>query len=659
MERFHTTGGLPPRRKVRKTTSRRTLTTRIPFQERDFIAWDGEGDTEKDTYILFGCSRGDTVSSNSLRATECFDLLIKCAQKYPDTIHCAFAFDYDVTMMCASLPEERRKQLVKNGVTWFNHYRIEYRPKKWFTLTDREQNVRIQIYDMFSFFTCSALKAWSEYLPDEPVYQEVVAGKDLRSTFAYRDIKMIRRYMMLELELYVKLITKLRILLAELGVHPRGWYGPGAVASSVMRKFGIKKWMDRELPDEVIQASQHAYFGGRFEQFYTGRYDGPVYTADIRSAYPDALRRMPALAGGIWDHLHYSTDYPRRTPCVDFSLYKVRYYKGETPDALFSPSPLPLRDARHCVHYPNHVVGWYWGVEVNAAIDGLEPGDRLIIDEAWEFVPANVDLPFQFMEELYHQRQIWKDAKNPIQYAAKLVLNSMYGKLAQRVGWNRKLHTSPTWHQLEWAGFTTAYCRAMIYRAICQNKHTVIAVETDGIFSMVPLSLGEDRKRLGDWEYDQFDGLIYVQSGVYWKREPLGYPLELDYGWTKVKVRGFGPGDLRYDHVMDNLPTLTTLVADTRRFSALRAFWNKPELTHWIEAHRMVVWGGGGKRHHNEELCPKCLGVNIDFHPLAISYPTGGVSVKHVLPWRDDNVNPWWSIADAYDLIQLPTHSTI
>lgn len=644
-----------PLPRVRKGTPRKR-TDSVPFRERPFVAWDGEGDTERDTYILFGCSAGHEISSPSLRFTECADLMMRVARMHPNTIHVAFAFDYDVTMMCASLPESKRYQLAKEGHTWFNHYRIEYRSKKWFVVTDRDTRTTLRIFDGFSFFACSAMKAWADYLPDEDIFHEVVAGKRDREFFRYDQLPTIRKYMRLELKLYVKLFERLRALLAQLNVFPRGWYGPGAVASAVMTKFGIRKAMDRELPTDVIVASQHAYFGGRFEQFHAGRYDGTIYTADIRSAYPHALRQMPTLAGGVWQHRDYPTSRPYEARCLDFSLYKVSYRKNTTHSSLFTPSPLPFRDVRHCVHYPNHVVGWYWGVEVNAAIDGLHADDTLDLLEAWEFIPATHERPFQFIEDLFIQRQQWKNERNPVQHAAKLVMNSIYGKLAQRVGWNRETMKPPTWHQLEWAGFTTAYCRAMVYRAICQNPHAVVAVETDGLFSTQPLSLGEDAKRLGDWESDTLQGLIYIQSGVYWKRRDLGYDVTDEYGWDKVKIRGMAPGDIPFERAMEALPTLADLTADTHRFAALKGYWNKPTLAHWLDTERHIVWGGGGKRHHNDELCPKCLGdESLAMHPLTISAPHGGESIRHVLPWRDIDPNPWWVIADAHIAISLPT----
>lgn len=631
MREPYTVADEAPAQRVRKATPRKQLNTKnIPFKDRPFIAWDGEGDTKRDKYILFGCSKGDEISSPSLTALECFRLLIDVTEKYPHHINVAFAFDYDVTMMIRSLPIERQMELAKEGLTFFHEWRIEYRPKKWFVVTDRLRKKSARVFDIFTFFACSALKAWNEYLPEESILKEVIDGKAGRVNFAYEDLDEIRVYMQLELELYRKLAEKLRRLLAEMGVYPSGWYGPGAVAGAVMRKFDIRKAMCRELPDEVIVASQHAYFGGRFEQFYTGLYHGRVYQYDIRSAYPAALRMVPTLADGEWVRRDYSSEEAPQS-CIDFSLYRVRYIASDNDTSLFTPSPFPYRDELHRVHYPNSVTGWYWGVEVNAALSS--PNGRVEFLEAYEFYPADDSKPFAFIEQLFTQRQKWKDEGNPVQLAAKLVLNSMYGKLAQRVGWRIKTNEPPTWHQLEWAGFATSYCRAMMYRAISQNPDAVIAVETDGLFMTAPIDTGEDRRRLGDWESAEYRGIVYVQSGMYWLKEhDTGVPSQ---DWTKAKSRGFSVGNITLDEMLGKVDTLEPLQATTHRFLSLKAYAGKENLATWRDNTAFAMWGGAGKRFHNWELCPKCNGADTGLHHLIITFPIGGESVKHVLPWRD------------------------
>lgn len=608
----------------------RTFTKNKPF-----IAWDGEGEHLKDTkgkYLLFGASTGDDISSPALRASECFALMIKVAQENPGCIHMAFAFNYDVSMIVESLPLRVKEKIAQGVPVWWKNYRIENLSRKWFKLHDKTTGTSITIYDVFTFFACSALQAWKEYLPEEEDLAVVIQGKGSRSSFTYDDLPFLREYMHKELHLYVKLVEKLRFLLQQLDVKPRGWYGPGAVASAFLTQRGIKDHMNRGLPDEVIQASQHAYFGGRFEQFRAGLYNGTVWKSDIRSAYPHALRHVPSLSSGTWVH---RTDLSTLADnIIPFSLYRVQYIGAGNPDTLEfhqQISPLPYRDFRGLIHYPREVSGWYWGIELLSALKHSSQGEITIL-EAWEY-RDNGERPFAFIEPLFRQRNKWKKERNPVQLAVKLCLNSLYGKLAQRVGWKEETGDPPTWHQLEWAGFATAYCRSMVYDAMAYNPDSIIAVETDGIFSTEPLDLPDDNSLLGDWEVETYDGIAYVQSGVY-------VLCELGHLWRGRKMRGFSRGDFAVFDVLSSADSLSAISASTHRFAALKAYWNDKRHTQWIDNTHSIVWGGGGKRAHNDGLCRRCLKLDTanrdGMHDCYIT-SGGGQSEKHILPWRTDN----------------------
>ena len=613
---------------------------------RPFIAWDGEGEHAKNVkgkYLLFGASTGEDISSSTpergLRATECFELMIRVKQHNPDAIHVAFAFNYDVSMIVESLPTKVKERIAQGKSVWYGKYRIENLTRKWFKLYDKSTGTSITIFDIFTFFGCSALQAWKEYLPDEPDLALVIEGKSKRNVFTHSDLPYLRKYMHRELQLYAKLIDKLRLLLLELDVKPRGWYGPGAAASAFLTQHKIKEHMSRDLPDAVIQASQHAYFGGRFENFRTGIYYGKVYKSDIRSAYPHALRHVPSLQNGEWFHYTNTAMDPRferHEHLLDFSLYRVSYRGNGNPDSLEfhnTISPFPYRDFRGLIHYPRSVDGWYWGVEVKAALKHAQPGE-VIVHEAWEFHEENERIrPFAFIEPLFQQRAKWKREGNPVQLAAKLCLNSIYGKLAQRIGWNEEKNEPPTWHQLEYSGFATAYCRAMVYDAMATDPNSIIAVETDGIFSTRPLPLPTDNKQLGDWEVETYDGVAYVQSGVY-------VLCELNHLWRSRKMRGFSRGDFAVGDVLSKASKLINIDASTHRFAALKAYWNDDRHTQWIDNTHQLVWGGGGKRIHDEDLCRTCLGssdrIPDGMHDCYIG-SNGGQSEKHILPWREDN----------------------
>lgn len=604
---------------------------KLPFSERPFIAWDGEGEHtpgERGKYILFGCSTGQDISGPSLRASECFELLLSVSAQQPDAIHVAYAFNYDVAMMCNSLPVEVWQRLADEGMVRWRSYTIRFFPRKWFSVRCSATGRSIKVYDIFTFFLTSALKAWQQYLPDEPVLKIVHEGKAGRLDFSYSSLDFIREYMHHELVLYEKLATRLRELLAEIDVHPKGWHGPGAVAQALLALNNVGEALSRSLPERVARASQHAYFGGPFEQYCAGQYTGPVYAYDIRSAFPHGLRQVPNIARGRWTH----TTGNRHVP--SYSLCRVEYRRTHGHDGLLLPGMLPHRDRLHRISYPLDTDGWYWGVEVQAVLDTLPPDVTLHIHEMWIFEPDDPgDKPLAFINDLYHQRMEWKNEGNPVEYATKVGLNSLYGKLAQRVG--HKNGQPPQWHQLEYAGYCVAVTRALIRRAVQQKPWAVIAVQADALYTTEPLDLPLS-DNLGDWEMEQYDGIMYVQSGVYW--------LARDGKWEKQKIRGFGVGEVSVVDAENAVTDLSPITANTTRFIGIKAARGEDAvLSQWMEAPRELEWGGGGKRMHNAELCPKCTGSGDQMHRLVISRPVpGDFSHKHVLPWIDEEINPFW-----------------
>lgn len=602
----------------------------VAFKDRKFIAWDGEGRNRigrSQAYMLFGNSEGGEISGRDLGTDECLSLIVKTGFEHPNRIHVWYGGNYDVNMILKDVPKKRLEELNKTKTTKYKQWIIENLPRKWFRVYDKVNKINVKIYDVVSFFNCIFIEAVSEYLGDREELKIVETGKAGRNTFRYRDLESkVRPYMRLELILLVDLMTRLRNLLASIGVHPTSWHGPGAIATKLLQNHGLRDVLTQNLPEGVKLASQYAYFGGHVEPFKTGYYDKSVYSYDIRGAYPYAMSTMPNISKGLW----IQKEYPalRHTSMVDdFGLYKCRY-RGDVErtfsDGILEMHPFPYRDSKNRIHYPTKVEGWYWGVEVNAAIT---VGDYVEIDEAWVFVEDDpTDRPFAWINELYERRMIWKREGNPAQLAAKLGLNSIYGKLAQRVGWNEKDCTPPSWHQLEYAGYAVATSRAMVYIAMRMNPSSIITVETDGIFSTQPLNLtvGE---RLGEWEKKTYEGILFVQNGIYFTKS--------NDGWSKGKVRGFGKNVLTFEKCYQSSHTLEPVTGQTRRFAGMSGFLGKGDIRHWIENDMEAKWGGGGKRTHSPKLCRKCCGMNYSMHDLIITQPWGGKSHKHLLPWKD------------------------
>lgn len=619
---------VPGRRRVEYSHGRRVT----PFNDRRFVAWDGESTSAEDgraDYVLFGNSDGWEISSPRLSSEDSLRFISTYARAHPDVIHIGFAFGYDVNHLLRDVPKSAIEILKRKGFTWYQEFRIEYLPKKWFKIWDSIHNTRVMIYDVFTYFMTSAVKAWNTYLPDDPRVPTVSKGKDARDTFQYSQLEsLIRPYFRLELALYVALMEKLRGLLDYAGINPRGWYGPGAVANTILSSR-TRNLVYRDLPSEVIEASQYAYFGGRFEQFKTGYYKGPVYSYDIRSAYPHAMRLLPGLAGGSWRH---SLGEP--ADIQDFGLYRVDFDYDRSGAPYFGrmhvPMPFPFRDAKSAIHFPARVRGWYWGCEVRVARKWF----NFTIDESYDFHPAAGSesyRPLGFLADMYRQRQLWVKQGNPAERVLKLGYNSLYGKLAQRVGGD--IETGPPkWHQLEYAGWATAKCRSIIFDAIMQNPMAIVAVETDGLFSLEPLDLPIGPE-LGLWDYERFDSLIYVQSGVYWLSK---WKAHRGHEWYKARVRGFGTGEVGIRQALDSVHGLRPIVGRTHRFAGFNGYLFRDQWLKWIDSEHVAVWGGAGKRAHFAKLCGKCMGRNTQLHDLVIMKPWGGDSRPHFLPWRPD-----------------------
>jgi hypothetical protein len=147
----------------------------------------------------------------------------------------------------------------------------------------------------------------------------------------------------------------------------------------------------------------------------------------------------------------------------------------------------------------------------------------------------------------------------------KLILNSVYGKLAQFVGSSNKV---PNCANPYYAAAITAYCRRRLIELAMVDPSAIIFFATDGILSTRPLHhlttpikgvkncpIKRSGKRvkdesagdlisLGDWEYAQRDGGIFVMAGVYVhykiKRDDKGEFIFADNGMPKIDAKYTG-----------------------------------------------------------------------------------------------------------------------
>jgi len=614
------------------------------WDRREFIAWDGEGthveteynisgyrEYQPQPFVTLGNSKGGRVSSPlGLSTKDCFELILNTKQEYPDSIFVGFGFGYDINQMLADEPWEVLERLYTKGTCVCGGYWIEWRPRKHFILRHRKSKRSAIIYDVFGFFQTSFLEACKEYLGnDDPDLDTIRKGKEDRDSFEWYEMDdKIVPYNNLELSMLVRVMVQLRQDLHDVGIDPSRWHGPGAIANEVLKKFNVP--ISRTVPEEVLDASQYAYAGGRFEHFWLGRYVGPVWEYDIHSAYPAAALNLPDLSSGDWEYVEaFEPDA--------FGVWYIEYDSGdEQGDKYRRPQPLFCRSENGSISYPSQVQGWYWTPEA-----GLCPGD---VRGGWVFRPWSEAKPFSFVTGLYDERRTLKSQGKSAQRALKLILNSLYGKLAQTIGAGKK--GPPRWHQLEYAGYITSYTRAMIYKAVSINPSAIIAVETDAVFSTEPLDLPVTDE-LGDWEQKEYKEIVYLQSGFYYATEKNDT--------IKCKYRGMDrdgetlqPVRLPYRTVLDRLarysgceygPTTNLLTYTTRFIGLGMAIKTDKVWRSWEREPKQVSLDqkpGGSKRYHVVDNCPECQDgytLNDCLHTMYIG-GYSGESVARSLPWR-------------------------
>jgi hypothetical protein len=544
------------------------------FQRAHFIAWDGEGiqvastshpGEEEQVYALLANSEGDHIFDVAGLSTKaCLDFLTD--KKYPDnSTHVCFGASYDVNMFLRDLPTSTLVELHKgdkNGrhVVSYLDYELEYRPRKSFTVRRMQTEVRqgklykvydnekhafrceksVTLWDVFGFFGkkfTKVIKEWMTGTEFEKEYTQDAIGhiqefKERRGRFDSSVLQEgVLDYCLSECKALRDLCSLLHRYVSRANLTLRRWDGAGAAAASLLEKENVKAHIKdskgNDLPPyEVVLASEFGYFGGWIENFLFGIIARKIFHYDLRSAYPSAMPSLPSLAMGHWEILHWNGQYWPLQDVLDrvvfpsFFLAHIRWKNGPT----YGPGPFNFR------HHTGHVVrpplgqGWQWSPEILVAhrykeMFRSEKTLDIQVDKIYYFVPdSDAAYPFTFVKDLYDLRRTLKSNGEAWEIIIKLALNSIYGKLAQSLGYSQSRGIKPPYHCLVYAGLITAITRAKLLEVALQAAEDIISIATDGIYSLSSLSV-EEGENLGQWEAKVHDEMVIVQSGFYWIRD--------------------------------------------------------------------------------------------------------------------------------------------
>jgi hypothetical protein len=395
------------------------------------------------------------------------------------------------------------------------------------------------IYESFGFFQRKFARALQDFDAGTKADRQMIArNKAERATFK-SITREVRDYCALECELLADMMETFRGNCLAVrsdflpdGIKPRTWNGPGKLATALhkahdtMTTDRLATW----VPSGLLLMAQAAYYGGRFEMPRVGLICEPVYEYDLNSAYPACMLSLPCLEHGKWRYcdgeeirkLHKSNPDALYVASVAYQHTHAGGCRGMCglPHRQTGRESNLRREYAGVLAWPLQGVGTYWSVEIRSA-ELL--GAQLRFGPGWAYSTDCDCKPFAWVEALYLERL--RLGSRTTGYPLKLAINSLYGKLAQRIG-------NPRYANKIWAGLITAMTRARLNEAIAQNPQAIAMIATDGIYSVAPLNLPIS-KNLGEWGMERHDaGLMLVQPGLYWPLARGGKP----------KTRGISAG---------------------------------------------------------------------------------------------------------------------
>lgn len=637
--------------------------TKSMFEKGQFIALDGEGGevNGKHVYQLLGCSDETSIFRNSgLPSEACFEYLLRLGVKHPKGIFVIFAGSYDANLWLRDIPRSTIEQIIKQegrGWTYYKDYCIRYVQRKHFTIKRTIDKKSVTVWDVQGFFQQSFIKAIENWLPDYDKLELIKEGKRRRVAFTDEDTDFVKEYNQAELDALVLIMERLRNGLKEMGLAISRWDGAGAVAVAMNKKHDTKAHY-ASLPYEVEIAARHAYFGGRIEIGKIGRHVGKVYHYDINSAYPAIQRNLPALAGGEWVKSKIDV---RELPDDTLVVSHVKW--SNITNTAFCPFPYRSA-AQRKVLFPEAGENWIWRSELAAALkirDERYEYWNIDVIESWVFVPAVNDKPFAWIDTDYERRQTilalsnHTGVPNGEEKVIKLGLNSLYGKCAQKVGYNIETGRIPPYHNLAYAGHITAATRAALWSAAMQQPDDTLAMCTDGIYTTKPLVLDCPKKKvLGKWEEQTHDEMIMIQAGVYFYRD--------GEKWSSFS-RGFDKMTTQAD-MLETIDKVTTAWKQNRdhvympctRFITLKSAmvsnkwwerwcsWHESVTDDGIKGRLLTITPEGTKRelvsnNGHSEAATKMLSTLPTWN-----YTPDVLSMMHNLPW---DIVPGCEIAET------------
>lgn len=403
---------------------------------------------------------------------------------------------------------------------------VEHRPHG-----DRmEQRRVLDIHDTGTAFVGGLLDVIDKWQPELTDAQKTIItwGKHHRkSGFLDGNLDMVTEYSEAECVAHARTVRLLLNALRAVGIvmAPSTLFGSGSVAASAMKYHGVCPRKEAHTESKIVsgitidQIALLTYFGGLIETPVLGLIMGYTDEVDLNSAYPAAAIELPCMreGHGMWIRKRGNG---AQAPAGAVG-HVLTSWVVQTP----STGPFVVRTKEGLVRQPlSGSRTWVTLAEYQMAAQQF-PDDLVSHETVWWECTCTCGNPLAWLSELYDARQkikaqmvglkdsdpsMWQTLKSH-EEAIKLIINSVYGKLAQQrpeLGKYTNLH---------YASHITGTTRAKVRKESWDRETqggTVVYTHTDSVLSQggCPVDGGP---KLGAWKLEkQSTDLLIVQPGL-------------------------------------------------------------------------------------------------------------------------------------------------